>query len=180
MGRGPWVACGSSFGVLHKSADSVGPAFCAFPAQAAQAARSLLRGESARHWRAQSPWELCAFSPPWSQPQFPCASVGCVRLVLGRWSLLQPSWQMSTIQNLRKSLVRNWKPVCSLVGDAVSGAEFALSPPSCLLPPEGDGLVCSWLALLGNCSVLPLFCEQASSVFSSQVNFFSLSCYPTV
>ena len=38
---GPCVACGSSFWVLHRSADSVGPAFCAFPAPAAQAARSL-------------------------------------------------------------------------------------------------------------------------------------------
>ena len=38
---GPCVACGSSFRVLLKSADSVGPAFCAFPARAAQAARSL-------------------------------------------------------------------------------------------------------------------------------------------
>ena len=31
----------SGFRVLHKDADSVGPAFCAFPAQAAQATRSL-------------------------------------------------------------------------------------------------------------------------------------------
>ena len=29
---GPCVECGSSFRVLHKSADSVAPAFCAFPA----------------------------------------------------------------------------------------------------------------------------------------------------
>ena len=40
-GSGPCAACGSRFRVLHKRADSVGPAFCAFPAQAAQAARSL-------------------------------------------------------------------------------------------------------------------------------------------
>ncbi|CAM9151769.1 unnamed protein product, partial [Rangifer tarandus platyrhynchus] len=38
----PCVACSSSFQVLHKSTDSVAPAFCAFPAQAAQAARSLM------------------------------------------------------------------------------------------------------------------------------------------
>ena len=38
---GPCIACGSSFWVFYKSMDSVGPAFCAFPAQAAQAARSL-------------------------------------------------------------------------------------------------------------------------------------------
>ena len=42
IGRGPCVPCGSSFRVLHKSTDSVGPAFCAFPARAAQAARSLM------------------------------------------------------------------------------------------------------------------------------------------
>ena len=38
---GPCVARGSSFRVLHKSTDSAAPAFCAFPARAAQAARSL-------------------------------------------------------------------------------------------------------------------------------------------
>ena len=37
----PCVACGSSFRVLHKSEDSVGPAFCAFPTRVAQATRSL-------------------------------------------------------------------------------------------------------------------------------------------
>ena len=37
----PCVACSSSFRVLHKSANSVGPAFCSFPARAVQAARSL-------------------------------------------------------------------------------------------------------------------------------------------
>ena len=37
----PCVACGSSFRVFHKSTDSVGPVFCAFPGRAAQAARSL-------------------------------------------------------------------------------------------------------------------------------------------
>ena len=31
IGSGLLVACGSSFGVLHKSTDLVGPAFCAFP-----------------------------------------------------------------------------------------------------------------------------------------------------
>ena len=38
---GPCLACGSSFRGLHKSAGSAGPEFCAFPAGAAQAARSL-------------------------------------------------------------------------------------------------------------------------------------------
>ena len=44
---------------------------------------------------------------------------------------------MSTIQNLRKSLVRDWEPVCSLVGDALSGAEFAPFPSP--LPPASGG-----------------------------------------
>ena len=35
------MVCGSSFWVLHKVPDSIGPVFCAFPALAAQAARSL-------------------------------------------------------------------------------------------------------------------------------------------
>ena len=66
---------------------------------------------------------------------------------------------MSTIQNLRKSLVRNWRPVCSVVGDVISGAEFAPFPSP--LPPAsgGDGPVCSQLALLWTCLV-PLFCKQ--------------------
>ena len=38
---GPRVECGSSFQVLHNSADSVAPAFCAFPASVVQAARGL-------------------------------------------------------------------------------------------------------------------------------------------
>ena len=59
----PCVACGSSFRVLHKSIDSVGPAFCAFPTRAAQAARSLTG--------ALSPVR-CAFSPPRSQPVSTC------------------------------------------------------------------------------------------------------------
>ena len=44
---------------------------------------------------------------------------------------------MSTLQILRKSLVINWKPVCILVGDAVSGAEFAPFPSP--LPPASGG-----------------------------------------
>ena len=63
----PCVACGSSFRVLHKSAGSVGPAFCAFPVRAAQAARSLT-GVLSR--------VRCAFSPPRAQPQFPRAPSG--------------------------------------------------------------------------------------------------------
>ena len=55
IGGGPCVACGSSFPVLPKSTDSVGPAFCAFPAGAAQTARSLMGALSPVH----APSPLC-------------------------------------------------------------------------------------------------------------------------
>ena len=77
---------------------------------------------------------------------------------------------MSTIQNLRKSLVKSWKPVCSLVGDAFSGAEFAPFASLCLLPLAGDGRVHRRLALLWDCSVLPLFCEWPA-VCSGRLTF---------
>ena len=69
---------------------------------------------------------------------------------------------MSTIQNLRKSLVRNWEPVCSLVGGAISGSEFAPFPSPRLLPLAGDGPVLRRLALLWNCSVFLLFLSNAA------------------
>ena len=84
---------GSGFRVLHKDADSVGPAFCAFPAQAAQAARSLTG--------TLSPGESTS-SPLRSQPQFPCAPVWCALCPFWEADFwLRPSRQMSTIQNLR-------------------------------------------------------------------------------
>ena len=81
---------------------------------------------------------------------------------------------MSTIQNLRKSLVRNWRPVCSLVGGAIWGrvCPFPLPPP----PASGrDGPVRSRLALPWNCSV-PLFCER-SVVCMGRLIFSLLLCY---
>ena len=157
---GPCVGCGSSFRVLHKSADPVGPAFCAFPGPSSSGTQELeerilpgcdepspLRGPSL---------SFCA-----RRLGVPCVCSG--ELVSSRDP---PGRYLSTIQNLRKSLVRNWKPVCSVVGDAVSRRSLPLSPPPCLLPPAGDGPVRSWLALLWNCSVLSLFCERAGSVFS--------------
>ena len=38
---GPCIACGSSFRVLHKSADSVVPAFCAFPGLSGSGSQGL-------------------------------------------------------------------------------------------------------------------------------------------
>ena len=78
IGSSPQVARGSSFRVLHKSADSVGPAFCAFPGQSSSCSQEL-----------ESTVSLGALSPMWSQPQFMHALVWYVRLVsvVGSWSL---------------------------------------------------------------------------------------------
>ena len=38
---GACIACGSSFGVLHKSTDSIGPAFCAFPGPSSSGSQEL-------------------------------------------------------------------------------------------------------------------------------------------
>ena len=110
----------SGFRVLHKSTDSVGPAFCAVPVRAAQASRSLTG--------ALSPGAVRLL--PSAVPALVSARVRCALcLFLEAGLKLRPSRRMSTIQNLRKSLVRNWRPVCSVVGDAVFGAEFAPPPP---------------------------------------------------
>ena len=83
-------------------------------------------------------------------------------------------------------LVRNRKPVRSLVGDAISGAKFApfwlWLVPIYPLPPAGVGLVRSLLALLWY-SLSPLFCEQAwqclrSGLLQHSSLALSLSFYP--
>ena len=77
-----------------------------------------------------------------------------------------------TIQNLRRSLIRNWRPFCSAVGAAVLGVEPAPFPSP--LPPasSGAGLVRSLRALLWTCSD-PLFCQRPA-VCSGRL-IFSLS-----
>ena len=147
IGTEPWVSWGSSFQVLQKSADSVGPAFSAFPTKAAQADRRLRR--------ALSLGVVCLLPSAVPASVSTCAGLVCLVSVLGSWSLVVTLPPMSTIQNLRKSLVRNWKHVYSLVGDALSGAEFA--PFSSPLPPASGR---------GWAGVTPA---------SSSLNFLSLS-----
>ena len=76
---GHCVACGSSLQVFHKSTDSVGPAFCAFPSPSSSGSQGACQAYSLRVW--------CALSPPRFQPQFLRAPVGCMCLVsiLGSW-----------------------------------------------------------------------------------------------
>ena len=153
MGAGPELRAVPVFVYSTKARIRLGLRFVPSPAGAAQAARSL---------RSTLSRVLCALPPPWFQPQFPPAPVGCVCLVtiLGNWPLAMTPWWMSTIQNVKKSLVRNWEPVCSLVGDAISGAEFApfpspLPPASCLQRAwAGPPLASSSLELLSSSLVL--------------------------
>ena len=110
---------GSGSRVLHKGADLVGPVFCA-----------LTRSEQLRWpdaWQAQSPpVGGCILSPPPSQPlsflgvQW-VGLLGCaVCLLWGPDLCLQPSQQMSTVQNPKRSWLAT-KPACSLVEDASLG-----------------------------------------------------------
>ena len=118
---------------------------------------SPLRGPSLSFRPRQS--GACALCPPRPQPQSPPAP--CVSP--------RPSQRMSTIQNLRRSLIRNWRPVCSAVGAAVLG-DLPAPFPSPLPPASGRaGPVCSLRALLWTCSV-PLFCERPA-VCSGQLIF---------
>ena len=118
---GPCPALASSPPALHKSTgQKAAPAFGAFPVRAAQAARSLpgaLSPGVARLLLSESPAPVPA-------------RVLCLAATLPR---------MSTIQTLRRSLIRNWRPVCSAVGAAVLGAEPAPLPSHCLQPPAGLG-----------------------------------------
>ena len=141
-----------------------------------------------------SPRVQIAFSAPWSQSHFLPMPVGCVCLLpsvspapvlscAGRVPAPcvspHPSQQISTIQNLRRSLIRNWWPVCSAVGDAVLGAEPAPFPS--FLPPVscGAGLGRSLRALLWTCSV-PLFCGRPAVCSGRLIFSLSLFCRPTV
>ena len=83
-----------------------------------------------------APYPLCGPSLSFRKTQLGACTL-C--LFSGAGLSPRPSQQMSTIQNLRKSLVRNWRPVCSLIGDTPLGPSLPLSPPPCLLPLAGDG-----------------------------------------
>ena len=153
------------FGYSTKARTRLRLRFVPSPAGAAQAARSLTGALSLGVAHL-----LLSASPA---PVPTCAvgrvSAPCV--------LPLPSRRMSTIQNLRKSLVRKWRPVCSAVRDAILGAEPAPFPSP--LPPAsgGAGPVRSRLVPLD--LLRPFVLRTAGSMFG-QVNFLSLFCCPTV
>ena len=152
------VACCSSFRVLHKSADSVVPEFCAFPGLSGSGSQELdgrplprcgapspLRGERPRQPEAwvPSPWVRRTLSPPQPQPQFLRVWVRCQRLVfvLRSWPLAatlpaggcQPSRISESLWIETGGLFAVWEGMPSL------GLSLPVSPPPCLLPPVGMG-----------------------------------------
>ena len=147
----PGLSCsGSGFWVIHKAQTWLG--LCLVPSlvRAAQATRSLTS--------ALSPDAVHLI--PSAVPASVSGHASQVILVslLGSWFLAAT---LPVVVNHPESQ-GVFKPVCSLVGDAVSGLSFPLSPPRCLLPLAGDGSVRSRLALLWY-SLSPLFWERVGS-----------------
>ena len=66
----PCVACGSSFQVLHKSTDSVGPAFCAFPDLSGSGSQRL--GHTLPRCSAPFPSTVSSSGSQMSKPNFLC------------------------------------------------------------------------------------------------------------
>ena len=158
--------------VLHTSTDSAGPAFCAFPGQSISG-RQELDDRTLPGCRAPSPLRGPHLSFRERRPGAPCVCFGELDSSCDPSSGCQPS------RISRKSLVQSWKPVCSLVGDAVSGAEFAPFPSP--LPPAFGG---GWAGPLpgsssGICSVLHSGNQRVVPKFRAFPKLI-LSRYPTV
>ena len=132
-GVGPALRAVPVFRYSTKARTRLGLRFVPSPAQVAQAARSLMGALSPGvvHLILSVVPASVSARPSWVHA--PCVYS---RELASRQ---RPSQRMSTIQNLRKSLVRNWRPVCSLIGDTPLGPSLPLSPPPCLLPLVGDG-----------------------------------------
>ena len=129
IGSRPCVACGSSFRVLHKSTDSVGPAFCAFPSPSSSGSQ-----EFDEH-------TLPGCSAPYPSLSFHVRLLGAPCVCSGE--LVSSRDPPSRCQSSRISgslWLETGSPVLSLVGDAISGAYFAPFPsPSASCLQRGMG-----------------------------------------
>ena len=170
---GPCIECGSSFRVLHKSADSVAPAFCVFPGLSGSGSQRLgrpLPGCGAPFPSAESgsgSQRLGRTFPGCGAP-FTSAASGPGSQRFGAFSLRGPGARRRS--GLRKSLDKNRGLFAGREGVASLGLSFPLSPPPCLLPPAGMGRLFSGVSQ-SLCFVNRRQCVRL-------VNF--LPSYPTV
>ena len=132
----PGLSCSGSQ-IVHKDSDLVGPAFCARPRS------KQLTWPGA--WRAQlPPIGGYVFLPPLSQPlgflgvQWAHLLRCAVCLFWGADLWLRPSWQMSTIQNPKKSWL-TMKPACGFIEDASLGPRLPPCGSGCPRLPVFDG-----------------------------------------
>ena len=111
----------------------------------------------------------------------PCVSSGVLD------SSCDPPGRCRPSRISRKSLVRSWKPVCSLVGGAISGAEFVPFPSPVPRSSGGEWAGPKQLYLLwdhsalrsGNQWVVPKFRAFPNLILSLLLSH-SLSCYLTL
>ena len=129
---GPCVECGSSFRVLHNGAGSVAPEFCAFPASAAQAVRSLtgaLSPGAARPLRSAAPASVSARAG-----RVPVACI-CSQELASSCDPPGGGCRPSRISGIlwieTGGLLAVWERMPSL------GLSLPRSPPPCLLPLAG-------------------------------------------
>ena len=133
-------------------------------------------------WRAHSPQVRCTLSPPRSRPQFlhtPCVCSGELVSSCDPLKGCQPSKISGSLCLETGSLFAGlFGGGCCLWGQV---CPYSLPPDPFLLPPVGDGLVRSQLALLWNFSVLPLFLNNAahSAPFSPHLLVADVSIWST-
>ena len=156
MWSGPCVECGSSFRVLHKSADSVAPAFCVFPSLSGSGSQRLAHAlpGAARLFPPRRAAQAARGLAPYPQMR-------------RTFSLRGPS--AGRRSGLRKSLDRTRGLFAGWEGVASLGLSLPLAPPPASFLQRG------WPALLWSFSV-PLFCEPPA-VCSGWLIF---PCSPTV
>ena len=123
----------SGFRVFHKSTDLVGPAFCAFPARAAQAARSLTGALSPAVVRLLPSAVPASVSTRTSEVRVPCVCSWELSSSCDPPRECQPSRNSGSLWLETGSLFPVWWG-----GGAVSGTEFAPFPFP-LPPASGRG-----------------------------------------
>ena len=154
---GPCVECGSSFRVLHKSADSVVPAFCVFPGLSGSGSQRLGRPLPGRG----APFPTAAGSPGSQRLGRPLPRVRCALSLRGPSACRRSGLRKSSDMN--RGLFAGWEGVASL--GLFAPFPYPLPPTS-----SGDGPAPLW-----SFSV-PLFCEPPVAC-SSRLIF---PCSPTV